>query len=80
MMSKAQPAYPQGQQWRDGSGYLNSRSALHTGKTMLDSFAEAALTGLLHRHAEAYGSHDLVVWAYDIAEEMLAEKKKREAK
>ena len=78
-MSKSQPAYPQGEQWRDGAGNLNGRSAMHTGKTMLDSFAEAALTGLLHGHA-SYQSHELASWAYDIAEEMLAEKKKRESK
>ena len=78
-MSKSQPAYPQGEQWRDGRGNLNGKSAMHTGKTMLDSFAESALTGLLHRHAEAYGSRELAAWAYDIAEEMEAEKKKREA-
>jgi len=81
-MSKNILAYPSGESYttfNNASGVTSnhSKSPIHHGMTLRDHFAGLAMQGLLSSTTGAYKRNDNIpVWAYQMADAMLAEREK----
>lgn len=72
-----EPVAPRGSFLFDLDGRC-TETVPHGGLTVIDTFAAAALTGLLHRHGNTPVSHEMLAEeAYNIAEAMAAERQHR---
>ena len=70
------PAFPSGEQYRNGAGDLCGKSSLYEGMTLRDYFAAKAMQGLLANSEtnRSWGVNENAKYAYEQANAMLKAK------
>ena len=70
------PAFPSGEQYRNGAGDLCGKSSLYGGMTLRDYFAAKAMQGLLANSEtnRSWGVNENAKYAYEQANAMLKAK------